>query len=85
MKITKWFRFGTKTHFLTVPAGDMWIACKSTGEVGTFPGDVDSPCDVSVPSGVDWHPVENESVLKVLGNIPFFNIPFFTSIRKLRS
>lgn len=80
MKVRRWFRVGTRTHFLSVPVGDKWIARKTNGDVGTFPGGGDSAHDTVVPSGTDWHPVRDIDVVSVLSDMDAWS-----SIRKLRS
>jgi hypothetical protein len=78
--VLRWFLVGTRTHFLSVPIGDRWIARKANGDIGTFPGAGDSQYDTIVPSGKDWHPVKDEEVVSL-----FSGMNFWCSTRQLRS
>lgn len=69
MNVIKWFRVGNKTHFLSVPAGDRWIARRGKDDVGTFPGGWNSAHDTLVPYGTDWHPVRDTEVVSVLSGM----------------
>jgi hypothetical protein len=78
--VRKWFKEGTRKHFLSVPVGDRWIARKANGDVGTFHGAGDVHYDTVVPSGTDWHTVRDEEAVSVLSGMLFW-----CSVRRLRS
>lgn len=78
-EVRKWFRVGTKTQFISAPDGDRWIAKNVNGEVGTFSDDGDTPHDIVIPSGTDWHPVRDAEVVKTLSELDSL-----TAIRRIQ-